>query len=132
MRVGVDGRTGQVLTGWAHCAQCLGNILSTLIGQTGMLRQYGSPALDLQDRNGTPLNIMRIYVGVAAAIRSWEPGFRLRTVQIVRAGPDGVFALLLSGIFYPNGHLGDYSISEERDGLFAANDIGFRVLGIAT
>lgn len=129
MRTGTDARTGELLTGWAHCRQSLGHVLTTVIGSIVMARDYGSAALALQDRNATPMRIMQIYAGIAAAIRAHEPGYRLRTVQLVRYGADGAFAFLLSGIFYPRGHLGDYSVSEEREAVLAANDNGFRILG---
>lgn len=128
MRHGLDRATGRPLSGWEHCLQSIVVILTTVIGQCVMLRDFGSAALDMQDRRATPLNIMRIYADVAAALRRWEPGYRLRTIQIVRYGPDGVFAFMLTGVFYPRGHLGDYSISEEREAIIAANDNGFRVL----
>lgn len=131
MRVGLDRRTGQTLTGWSHCLQSLVFILTSAIGSHVLARDLGSAALDLQDRNATPMRIMQIYASVAAAIRAHEPGYRLRSVQLVRYGADGVFAFLLSGVFYPRGHLGDYSISEGREAVLAANDNGFRILGAA-
>lgn len=129
MRHGFDRSTGMPLSGWEHCFQSIVVILTTVIGQTVMLRQFGSAALDMQDRRATPMNIMRIYADVAAALREWEPGYRLRTIQIVRYGSDGVFAFLLTGVFYPRGHLGDYSVSEEREAVVASNDNGFIVIG---
>lgn len=131
MRAGIDAKTGEPLSGWAHCVQSIGDILTTVIGWRVMLRQYGNAALDLQDRNPTPFRIMLVYAGVAQALRDWEPGFRLQTIQLVRYGADGVFAFVLTGIFYENGHLGDYSQPQERSTVIAANDNGFVVLGAA-
>nr|WP_210289508.1 GPW/gp25 family protein [Chelatococcus caeni] len=123
----MDAQTGKLLTGWDHCVQSIGKILTTRVGQRVMRRAFGSAALDLQDRNATPMNIMRVYTAIAAALRQWEPGFRLKTIRLTRAGADGVFAFEISGIFYPNGHLGDYSLSEERDVTLAA-DTGLRLV----
>lgn len=128
MRTGTDARTGMLLTGWDHCVQSIGIILTTRFGSRVMQRDFGSRLADLQDRNGTPKLIMEMYAAVAEALRRWEPGFRLRTVQLMRAGADGVFAFEIAGIFYPRGHLGDYTVSEERSALIGAGESGFRIL----
>jgi phage baseplate assembly protein W len=124
MRVGLNRRTGEVLTGWDHCVQSIAFIIMTRIASLIMLRGFGSTVQDAQDRNATPRRIMTIYTAVAAALRAWEPGFRLRTIQLTRAGADGVFVFQITGIFYPNGHVGDYSVSEERETSLAANGNG--------
>ncbi len=129
MRAGINARTGELLTSWAHCVQSIADILTTWIGERVMLRGYGNAGLELQDRNATPRRIMQVYAGIAQALREWEPGFRLRTIQLTRYGADGVFAFVLTGIFYENGHLGDYSQPQERSAMLAVNDNGFLVLG---
>ncbi|MBA4269670.1 MAG: baseplate assembly protein [Methylobacterium sp.] len=131
MRVGVDARTGRVLTGWAHCVQSIAVVLTTRIGSSVMLRIYGSLIPELQDRNATPKRIMQAYAAVAQALRDWEPGFRLQTIQLMRYGADGVFAFEMSGVFYPRGHLGDYRTSESRSALLGANGNGFIVIEAA-
>jgi uncharacterized protein len=118
MRTGIDRVTGQVLTGWAHCVQSIAVILTTRIGTRVMRRAFGSELKALQDRNATAANIAKVYVAIADALRRWEPGFRLRTMRLVRGGPDGVFAFVLQGEFFPRGHLGDYTTREERSAAF--------------
>lgn len=119
MRVGLDAATGGVLTGWDHCVQSIRIILTTRIGSRVMLRDFGSELKSLQDRIPNPQNLMRLYVAIAGALRKWEPGYRLRQLRIVRAGADGVYEIELSGTFYPRGHLGDYSLSEDRSAALA-------------
>lgn len=131
MRHGFDAMTGRPLSGWAHCVQSIAVILTTRIGSRVMRRAFGSLVPELQDRNATPLLIMQVYAAVAAALRTYEPGFRLRTIQLSRSGADGVFVFVLTGTFYPRGHLGDYSISETRSAVLAANDNGFRMAEVA-
>ena len=131
MRTGIDLLTGAVLTGWDHCVQSICIIFFTRIGTHVMLRQFGSEIPQLQDRTATPRRIMQVYAAAAAALREWEPGFRLQTIQLVRYGADGVFGFELTGIFYPRGHLGDYSVAEKRSTVIAANDNGFTVVRAA-
>lgn len=121
MRSGIDRATGRVLVGWDHCVQSIGVILTTRVSSRVMRRAFGSAALDLQDLNATPRRIMQIYAAVAAALKRWEPGFRLKTIQLTRGGADGVFVFEIAGTFYPRGHLGDYSVTEERSAVLPAS-----------
>jgi hypothetical protein len=131
MRTGFERWTLKPISGWDHCAQSIGVILTTEVGTRVMRRAFGNPALDLQDRNATPRVIMQIYAGIARALRLWEPGFRLQTVRLVSAGEDGRFRFELTGVFYPRGHLGDYSQREDRALVLTANDNGFAVVRAA-
>ncbi|MGD0642173.1 MAG: GPW/gp25 family protein [Roseiarcus sp.] len=112
MRTGVDRNTGAVLTGWDHCLQSILDIVSTAIGSRVIARAYGSNAPDLIDRPQTPPAIVAHFSAIAEALRLWEPGFRLKQISATRLGPDGVAGFALAGDYYPNGHLGDYSIVE--------------------
>lgn len=117
MRTGLDRRTGKRLTGWAHCVQSIGVVLTTRLATRVMLRAFGSRLKDLQDANGNRDVLAQVYAAVADALIQWEPGFRLRTMLLDRAGPDGVYRFIIEGDFYPLGHLGDYSIVETRAGV---------------
>lgn len=114
MRVGVDRRTGEVLTGWAHCRQSIEVILTTAIGSVVMLREFGSECPPLQDRPGNSLEIARFQIAAAEALRKWEPGFRLKTIRPVTLDAGGVAEFEIAGVFYPNGHVGDYRMAETR------------------
>jgi phage baseplate assembly protein W len=125
MRTGLDASTGQVLTGWDHCVQSIGIILTTRVGSRVMRRSFGSGLRDLQDRNPDPRTMIEIFGAIAQALRTHEPGFRLRRITPLKVGDDGVAEFDLSGTFYPYGHLGDYSTSEERNVRFGER-AGFR------
>ncbi len=122
MRVGMNRHTGGRITGWDHCVQCIEVILLTRIGWRVMRRHFGSLVPELQDRNATAMTIMQTYAAIAEALRRWEPGFRLQTIQLTRGGADGVFVFEMSGMFFPRGHLGDYSVSEAKSLALGAND----------
>ncbi len=115
MRTGIDERSFGVLTGWNHCVQSLGKILTTRINTRVCRRHLGSLVPDLQDANASSRTIFDLYVALADAIEDptdGEPGFVLRTIELAAGGRAGRFAFILGGDFYPLGHLGDFSIRE--------------------
>lgn len=93
---GMDGSTGKPLDGLAHLRQSIADILWTPIGTRVMRRDYGSRLPDLIDRPMTPELMVDVYAETAAALRKWEPRFRLRRVVLVPS-PDGVATLDLYG-----------------------------------
>lgn len=114
MRAGVDPVTGEWLEGWPHCVACLNFLFTTRIGTFPWLRSYGTPIKELQDQNATNDILMDFYSGMAEAIDTYEPGFGLQSVELIQSGRDGIFVFDTAGIFYPNGHLGDFSLTEEK------------------
>jgi uncharacterized protein len=108
MRVGLDRNTGEMLTGWDECAQSISVICSTAILSLVLNRPFGSNCPNLVDRPGNKQSIGQYFTAIGRALRKWEPGFRLTKVTLVSLTP-GVAAFDIAGVFYPNGHLGDYS-----------------------
>src|SRR4051794_1673552 len=111
MRSGVDRHTGQVLTGWPHCRQSIGCVLSTAIGSLLMARDFGCDG-DLIDKPMSPPTMARIIVAGAEALRRDEPGFHLTKLRPTKTQADGEIAFDIAGDFYPNALDGDYSIVE--------------------
>jgi len=109
MRIGIDRQTGQVLTGWAHCAQSIAVILSTAIGTRIMRRTFGSDVPRLVDRPSNHASVVLFVGRVADALQKWEPGFVLRKVQVLALGADGQTQFSVVGTFYEDGHLGIYT-----------------------
>jgi hypothetical protein len=114
MRTGVDEQTLQWLTGWEHCLQSIGVVLRTRLGTDAWARDFGAAVKELQDANAVNPVLIAFARDAATAIEDHEPGYRLTNVELTKAGRDGAFAFVLSGDYYPRGHLGDYSVKQDR------------------
>lgn len=112
-RVGANRETGAVATDWEHVKLCIQDILTTPIGSRVMLREYGSELFDLIDRPMTEQNILRCYAATYVAILRWEPGYRPTLFSIPQAGPDGRMRIMMGGIYYPRGHVGDFTPAKD-------------------
>lgn len=119
MRAGMDENTGRVVTGWDHVAMIIRRVLTTRPGSLVLRRKIGSGLKALQDENMVPETVLRAYVAIANALSpsdpNWgEPGFRLRKMQLVKLDAFGSAGFIISGDYYPKGHLGDFSQVEAR------------------
>lgn len=108
MRVGLDRRTGELLTGWDECAQSIGVIVTTAVGSLVLNRAFGSDLPGLVDRPGNEETVAACFMAIAEALRKWEPGFRLSKITLASLSA-GQIAFDIAGVFYPDGHLGDYA-----------------------
>ncbi len=79
---GMNATTGSPISGNAHLAQSIADILSTPLGSRVMRRDYGSLLFDLLDQpiNGSLPMLLR--AATAIALRRWEPRLRLTRVTI--------------------------------------------------
>lgn len=111
---GISAATGRPLTDWEHTDQSISKIIQTAIGSRVMRRTFGSDLPDLVDSKTIRKNILAIYSAAAAAIDTWEPRFRMRTGAVRSVDADGRIGLVISGTYFPRGHLGDYSVAEDR------------------
>jgi len=111
---GIDRTNGKITSGWGHVQQSLYVIFTTKFGERVMRRWFGSYVPALLGRNMTNPTILRFWTAICVAIDSWEPRFRVTKI-VPLASPaqlrSGAIGFAIVGIYYPRGHLGDYSIS---------------------
>lgn len=121
-RVGIDAETMRPLVGWPHVAHCLRRILATEIGSRVERRDFGSHVANLLDRPQNEDEITRFFMVIATAIwprrvrGRWygEPGFGLTQLRI-DASEAGRVTVHIQGVYFPNGHEGDFTVSKPAD-----------------
>lgn len=118
MSAGIDQTAWQSLSGFAHVRQSVDVILRTRIGARVMRREFGSELMDLIDRPFSDRVILALYTAVVLAIARWEPRFAVTGCQVTEADETGRIRLDLSGLYYPKGHLGDFTVSSDQSASF--------------
>lgn len=110
--LGFSNINGSLLTGFDHVRQSISVILNTPVGTRVMRREFGSELLSLIDKPMNDRIILGIYSACAMAIARWEPRFALTSINVADATMQGVINLDIRGVYYPNGHKGDFTTSE--------------------
>ena len=95
--LGADRQTGKTLSGDAHLAQSIGDILSTPIGSRVMRRDYGSLLFELTDKPINGAIRMLLHAATAIALRRWEPRLRLTRVTLLGQPRGGSLTLRIEG-----------------------------------
>jgi len=85
--IGMDRHTGRALSGDAHLAQSITDILTTPTGTLVMQRDYGSDLPDIIDQPLNGQTTIDAYQAVAEALDLWEPRISIERVQIAVARP---------------------------------------------
>lgn len=124
---GIDRRTGKIISGWPHVQQSLAVIFSTRFSERVMRRWFGSFVPALLGRDLTKTTILRFWTAVCVAIDLWEPRFRVTKITPFGSPDDlrtGKIGFAVTGVYYPRGHLGDYSVSVPKTLNVGTNDGG--------
>lgn len=111
---GINRITGKPLDGVAHMFQSLQVIATTSRGTRVERRNFGNRLPRLVDRSISPLTLIDFYAELADVVRE-EPRFRLARMNLSEESdiPNGNPVFDIEGIYYPRGHLGDFT--EARD-----------------
>lgn len=107
---GMDRNTGKSLDGWAHVAQSIADLFTTPKASRVMRRHVGSDIPRLVDAPMSPATMIDFYAGAAAAIDEFEPRFEVTQMRVSEADQAGRLTFDCEGIYYPRGHLGDFSV----------------------
>lgn len=111
---GISAKAATPLSDWEHVQQSIKKILTTLVGSRVMRRLFGSRIPDLVDAKMTRRNVLTLYSAAAVALDKWEPRFRLSSAAIDVLKATGQIRLVLAGTYFPRGHLGDFTIAEDK------------------
>jgi phage baseplate assembly protein W len=118
--MGMDARTGKALSGDAHLAQSIADILSTPVGTRLMRRDYGSRVPDLIDAPGNAATRVQLYAATATALMRWEPRIALTRVALsVADALRGRWVLDLIGTRTDTGEAVDLSVPVTLQGVRA-------------
>jgi len=109
--MGMDARTGHALSGDAHLAQSIADILATPIGTRLMRRDYGSRVPDLIDAPANAATRVQLYAATATALMRWEPRITVKRVALsVMDAMQGRWVLELVGTRTDSGEAVDLSV----------------------
>lgn len=115
--VGIDRSTWAPLVAWDHVRQSIAVILSTEIGERLHRRRFGSNVAELIDKPQNIETIVDLYMAVAESLEPrirdgaqlGEPRFLLTNVSVAPS-PEGTVSVDVRGDYFPNGHLGDFTV----------------------
>lgn len=125
---GMNRYTGKALGDYDHLVQSIGDIMTTPFFTRVWRREYGGLGVYLLDKPGTTETLLAFTVALGEAIDKWEPRYRLRRVWFEEAGADGKFIINMDGIYFPRGHLDDFSTGVVR-GIEVPWPVGFFATG---
>lgn len=95
--IGISNTTGKALSGDAHLAQSIADILTTPLGSRVMRRDYGSLLFELIDRPINGALRMLMHAATAIALRRWEPRLQLTRVNLVGEPQTGRLTIRIEG-----------------------------------
>jgi uncharacterized protein len=125
VRVGMDRRTGRMITGWKHVEQSMEVIFKTRFHERVLRRWVGSFVPHLLGESGTERRVTRFYWAIMVSIELWEPNYRLQRVRIkdredgsqltsVEELRLGHLSTVNEGVYRPRAHLGDPTPAQRR------------------
>lgn len=112
---GMDRITGKPLGGWAHVVQSLAVLFTTPKGARVMRRHVGSNLPRLVDGPISSVKLIDFYAAAAGAIDELEPRFKVTRFAAAEVAKEGRLMMEAEGVYFPRGHLGDFSTQEPKN-----------------
>lgn len=109
---GFDRTTGKLLSGFDHVRQSIAVLLTTPKMSRVMRRQVGAGLPRMVDAPINQQTVIDFYAAAAEAM-AFEPRFKVSRMRIESASA-GAISLLAEGVYYPRGHLGDFTVSTPK------------------
>jgi phage baseplate assembly protein W len=94
---GMDALTGKPLSGDAHLAQSVKDIITTPVGSRTMRRDYGSLIPRLIDAPINATTPMLVRAATVLAIRQWEPRLSIARVRLFGSPSTGKLTIQIIG-----------------------------------
>lgn len=101
--------TGELIVGWAHVEQCIGDIFSTYFGERIMREWYGSLVPKLLGENITHDTIVNFFAAITSPIDQWEPRFKITRITPISVDRDGKFQVQIDGDYRPLALIGNFT-----------------------
>lgn len=108
---GVHWKTGAVVDGWDRVVAAF-ELLITIRRGTRIERRDIGGLVDEVDKAVSPVNLIDFYAAIAD-MAALEPCFGIKRMSLAQ-GDDGRPAIAIQGDFYPQGLVGDFSVSEPK------------------
>lgn len=121
----LNRHTLKIIDGFDEILQSLEIILTTPRGSRVMRRHFGVKMMRIVDKPISPLTLIDFYATIAEVALE-EPRFRLEQMSLATDSDiaNGQALFDLEGIWYPRGHLGDYSEARDARGRIIVRDPG--------
>lgn len=111
---GINRFSGEPLVdGWEHTKQSIGVILTTPKVSRVMRRFLGADLPRLVDSPISPVTVIDFFAACAQSME-YEPRFKVSRMKVDDATSNGTLALVMEGVYYPRGHLGDFTVSQPQ------------------
>ncbi|MDR6431304.1 GPW/gp25 family protein [Brucella pseudogrignonensis] len=107
--IDLDRVTGEVIVGWAHVEQCIGDFLTTFFGERVMREWYGSIVPKLMGENLTTETIVTFFAAVTSAIDQWEPRYKIAKITPLSVDRSGEFQVRIEGDYRPLALIGNFT-----------------------